>query len=224
MPISNDIDLNALGLTLGSGSNQNKPVEDSEDTFLTLMMTQLRHQDPFQPLESGEFLSQLAQFETAAGVQGLQNGLSSLAESMLSNQVLESAALVGKTVFAEVSDANLGAGGTIEGAVDVPAGASSVVVEVRDSSGQIIRRMDFGALPAGRESFVWDGLSQSGEAVPPGDYSITASIGSGGENYTGRVLLADQVRSITLGGGGQPPILNLAGGGQISFAQILEIR
>ncbi|MDH3587976.1 MAG: flagellar hook assembly protein FlgD [Gammaproteobacteria bacterium] len=225
MPISNDIDLNALGLSLGSsGGNQASPVAESEDTFLTLMMTQLQYQDPFQPLESGEFLSQLAQFETAAGIQGIQNGLNSLAESMLSNQVLESAALVGQTVFAELSDANLADGGTVEGAIDVPPGATSVVLEIKDSAGQIVRRLDFGAMTAGRQAFVWDGLDDTGQSLPAGNYSIRASIGAAGETYAGRVLLADQVRSVTLGGGGQPPVLNLAGGGQISFSQILEIR
>ena len=225
MTIGNDIDLNALGLSLGTGgTSRTGSSEDSEDTFLTLMMTQLRHQDPFQPLESGEFLSQLAQFETAAGINGLQTGLNNLAESMFSNQVLESAALVGQTVFAELSEANLSAGGTIEGAIDVPQGASSVVLEIKDSAGQLVRRIDFGAMGAGRQPFIWDGLDQSGQAVPTGDYAINANVVSDGATYGGRVLLADQVRSVTLGGGGQPPVLNLAGGGQISFSQILEIR
>lgn len=225
MTIGNDIDLKALGLSIGTpGTGQARAAEDSEDTFLTLMMTQLRNQDPFQPLESGEFLSQLAQFETAAGVGDLQTGLHNLAESMFSNQVLESATLVGQTVFAELSEANLAAGGTIEGAIDVPPGSSSVVLEVRDSAGQLVRRMDYGQMAAGRQSFVWDGLGQDGESLPAGAYTMKANIVSGDDTYSGRVLLADQVRSVTLGGGGQPPVLNLAGGGQINISQILEIR
>lgn len=226
MPISNDIDLNALGLSLGASGNKqpSSNVAESEDTFLTLMMTQLQYQDPFQPLESGEFLSQLAQFETAAGVQGIQDGLNSLAASMFSSQVLESAALVGKTVFAEQSQASLESGGTVEGAVDVPPGAGSVQVEIKDEAGQIVRRIDLGLAAAGRQPFVWDGLDENGAAAAAGNYAISARIESGGESYSGRVLVADQVRSVTLGGGGQPPILNLAGGGQISFSQVLEIR
>lgn len=225
MTIGNDIDLNALGLSIGaSGTNQSRPSEDSDDTFMTLMMTQLKNQDPFQPLESGEFLSQLAQFETASGISGIQTGLNNLAASMFSNQVLESATLVGQTVFAELSEANLTAGGTIEGAIDVPAGSSAVVLEVKDSAGQLVRRIDLGQMPAGRQNFVWDGLDQTGQALPDGAYTLSANINTGDDTYSGRVLLADQVRSVTLGGGGQPPILNLAGGGQISISQILEIR
>ncbi|NNF67134.1 MAG: flagellar hook assembly protein FlgD [Gammaproteobacteria bacterium] len=225
MAIGNDIDLNSLGLTLNSsGASQSSAAEESEDTFLTLMMTQLRHQDPFKPMESGEFLSQLAQFETAAGVKDMQTGLNNLAVSMASNKVLESAALVGQTVFAELSTAKLESGGTVEGAVDIPNGASSVVIDVHDATGQLVRRIDLGARTAGREAFVWDGLNESGGAVAAGEYTISATIGNDNGELAGRVLLADEVRSVTLGGGGQPPILNLAGGGQISIAQILEIR
>ncbi len=224
MAISNDVDLSSLGLTLDSSGSSRTSTTESEDTFLTLMMTQLQYQDPFQPMESGEFLSQLAQFETAEGVSGLQSSLDSLAESMFSSQVLESASLVGQTVFAELPSASLETGGTVEGAIDVPAGATGVVLEVRDSANQLVRRIDYGAMAAGRQSFIWDGVDETGHPAPAGEYSISANIAIDGEGQAGRVLLADQVRSVTLGGGGQLPVLNLAGGGQISFSQILEIR
>ena len=60
-------DLSGLGLAPPSSQVTGAT---SQDTFLTLMLTQLQNQDPMQPLESGEFLSQLAAFETAAGVDG----------------------------------------------------------------------------------------------------------------------------------------------------------
>ncbi|MBT8144757.1 MAG: flagellar hook assembly protein FlgD, partial [Gammaproteobacteria bacterium] len=130
MEIGKDLDLAALGLSRNDNSGGNGGIAESEDTFMTLMMTQLQNQDPFQPMEGGEFLTQLAQFEMVAGVNEMQASLESLASSMMSNQVLESAALVGKTVFAELSDAQLDEGGTIEGAIDVPAGASGVRVNI----------------------------------------------------------------------------------------------
>lgn len=221
MKIGNDVDLASLGLTNSQATAANG--SDNEDTFMTLMMAQLRHQDPFQPMEGGEFLTQLAQFEMVSGVNAMQEGLNSLAGSMLSNQVLESAALVGKTVFAEAGAARLDEGATIEGAVDIPAGAGAITLEVRSEAGEILRRIDVPA-EAGRQSFVWDGLDTAGQPVAPGNYRISAVVEMDGTSHSGRVLLADRVRSVTLGGRGEAPLLNLAGGGQLGFADVLEIR
>ena len=82
------------------------------------------------------------------------------------------------------------------------------------------------ALPAGagRNNFVWDGLDSAGAAAAPGNYQFTTNMDYDGASVAGRVLLADDVVSVTLGGRGEPPMLNLAGGGQLSFGSILEIR
>lgn len=221
MKIGNDIDLASLGLTNSQADAATET--DNEDTFMTLMMAQLKHQDPFQPMEGGEFLTQLAQFEMVAGVKSMQQGLESLAGSMLSNQVLESAALVGKTVFAATDAARLEAGETIEGAADIPPGASAARLEIRSEGGELVRSMVLQPV-AGRQSFVWDGLDNTGEALPAGNYRITAAVEMDGASLAGRVLLADRVRSVTLGGRGEPPVLNLAGGSQLGFGEVLEIR
>lgn len=217
-----DIDLASLGLTQNNTTGNSREAE-AEDTFMTLMMTQLQNQDPFQPMEGGEFLTQLAQFEMVAGVNAMQAGLESLASSMLSNQVLESAALVGKTVFAETSQAQLGEGATIEGAVDVPPGTTAVRLNIVSAGGELVRQLEVPAL-AGRQNFLWDGLDASGNPVASGNYRITAELDHADGQSAGRVLLADQVRSVTLGGRGEPPLLNLAGGGQLAFGSVLEIR
>lgn len=221
MNIGDEINLASLGLSQPAGASRSSGT--NEDTFMTLMMAQLKNQDPFEPMQGGEFLTQLAQFEMASGINAMQAGLETLAGSMLSNQVLESAALVGKTVFAETSTARLDAGATLEGAVDVVTGASNVRLSVRNEAGEIVRQI---ALPeaAGRQAFVWDGLDSTGTPAPAGNYQITATMEYNGAATAARVLLADEVSSVTLGGRGEPPMLNLAGGGQLSFSSVLEIR
>ena len=139
MEIGKDIDLVSLGLN--QPASQSSTLAENEDTFMTLMMAQLQNQDPFKPMEGGEFLTQLAQFEMASGINAMQAGLESLASSMLSTQVLESAALVGKTVFAELPGAQLVAGGTVEGAVDVPPGATNIRLNIRNDAGELVRQI-----------------------------------------------------------------------------------
>ena len=66
--------------------------------FFDLMVTQLKNQDPFKPMESGEFLGQIAQFSTVDGIGGLQRSFESLAGSLQSSQALQASTMVGRSV------------------------------------------------------------------------------------------------------------------------------
>ena len=78
------------------------------------MITQLKNQDPFKPMESGEFLGQLAQFGTVSGLQGLQTSFDWLATSLVSNQALQAASLVGRSALVESNVAPLTEGGKVD--------------------------------------------------------------------------------------------------------------
>ena len=95
--------------------------------FLKLMTTQLRNQDPFEPLENGEFLAQIAQFGTVTGIQELQQSFGDLSSALQSNRALQASVLVGKQVLVEGSQAELGADTPLRGAVELPAATSSMV-------------------------------------------------------------------------------------------------
>src|ERR1043165_7584057 len=70
------------------------------DSFLTLMTAQLKNQDPLKPLEGTEFISQLAQFGTVSGVQGMQTSLETLAASLRSTQTLNGSTMIGRDILA----------------------------------------------------------------------------------------------------------------------------
>src|SRR5471030_813101 len=73
--------------------------------FLTLMTAQLKNQDPLNPTDSNQFLSQLSELSTVEGISQLNTSMSTLSNSMLSSQALTSAALVGKGILAPASSA-----------------------------------------------------------------------------------------------------------------------
>ena len=104
----NGVDLASLGLTQPKAEKKN---ELGQDAFLELMVTQLKNQDPFKPLDSGEFLGQLAQFGTVQGLSGLQTSFDGLASSLVSNQALQAASLVGRTALVESDHGAIAAGG-----------------------------------------------------------------------------------------------------------------
>jgi flagellar basal-body rod modification protein FlgD len=211
-------DLAALGI--GAAPTQTTGAT-SQDTFLTLMLTQLQNQDPMQPLESGEFLSQLAAFETAAGVSGLQTSVAQLNQSLYTSQALQASSLIGHEVLTSGSTATLGAQGGISGFVELQQSASPVEVEVRNGSGEVVRTIDLGSQSAGRVSFEWDGSDASGDRLPPGDYTLSCNIVVDGTPQAAQVLMSAAVQSVTLSG--YDILLNLAGGSQIPFGQVNEI-
>src|SRR5262245_6205193 len=211
-------DLSGLGLAPPSAQMTGAT---SQDTFLTLMLTQLQNQDPMQPLESGEFLSQLAAFETAAGVDGLQTSVGQLNQSLYTSQALQASSLIGHDVLTDGSTATLRDEGSIQGYVQLPASASPVEIEVRDSSGAVVRNIDLGSQAAGRVPFEWDGTDAAGNRLPPGDYELSCNIVVDGATQAAQVSMSAAVQSVTLSG--TDILLNLAGGSQIPFSQVTEI-
>jgi flagellar basal-body rod modification protein FlgD len=113
---------NTSAILAGLGINRPGEVKekDSEqDQFLNLMIAQLKNQDPFKPLESGEFLTQIAQFGTVTGVKELQSSFSQLASSISSNQALQASSLVGRTVNIESNAGVLGQDSPLSGTVEL---------------------------------------------------------------------------------------------------------
>jgi flagellar basal-body rod modification protein FlgD len=211
-------DLSALGFTAPATQVTG---QSSQDTFLTLMLTQMQNQDPMQPLQSGEFLSQLAAFETAAGVDGLQTSVTQLGQSMYTSQALQASSLIGHDVLTDGSIATLGAEGDLSGFIQLPQSASPVEVEVKDASGALVRRIDLGSQGAGRVAFEWDGTDEKGARVPPGQYTFSCNIPVDGGTQAATVLTAASVQSVTLDG--YDILLNLASGTQVPFSQVNEI-
>lgn len=213
----------ALGLgatQTQSGKPNNKLLQDD---FLKLMVTQLKNQDPMKPMESGNFLSDIAQFGTVSGIQDLQNSFSSLTSSIQSNQALQAAALVNRKVLVPSSIGQLPSGGTLSGSVEVPASTSQLTLGVYDSAGALVRRISMGTQPAGMTQFQWDGLTDDGSYADPGVYQVRAeALYKGQTNALSTYVQAD-VRSVTLGSGGEGLTVDLGALGSVSFSQVRQI-
>jgi flagellar basal-body rod modification protein FlgD len=190
--------------------------------FLKLMMTQFQYQDPFKPVDGTQFLGQLAQFSTVNGIDAMQTSLAGLLDSFRSDQMLAGAGLVGHDVLVPSTKATLGTEGTVDGAVEVPEGAKEVVVTVKDSSGQLVRRFSVDA-DEGLQDFSWDGKREDGTRAAAGSYKIEAVAASGGQSRSLEMLLADRVGSVTLDAKTQGLVLNTATQGTVALAQVRRI-
>ena len=193
-----------------------------QEQFLKLMITQLNNQDPFKPLESGEFLGQLAQFGTVSGIQDLQQSFQGLAGSMQSNQALQAAGLVGRSVYVPAQEAWLPPGGAVSGAVQNPDGAANVTVGIYDFAGRLVA-----TVPApgqgDRAAFHWDGTNQAGEQMTPGFYEIRAVGQVSGTPVALDALVRGQVESVSIDRYSGALSLTVTGLGVVDLNEVRQI-
>lgn len=213
---------NYESLGLASASQRLKKTEIGQEDFLKLMTVQLQAQDPFKPMDSSQFLGQIAQFSQVSGLQSLNSSFENLASSLTDNQVLQGAALVGREVLAASDRLSLGTEGVAEGAVVVPQ-AGWLSLEVVDASGQAVRRIDYGQQAAGVTDFSWDGLDADGQRVAAGSYRLRATLSTAaGENLAASTYVSGQVRGVQPSSSGL--YLDVAGLGNLPLSQVERIQ
>jgi len=233
-------DINSILNSANSAYSQQQASKTSgsdltQSDFLRLMATQLRSQDPSQPMDPSSFFNQLTQFSLVSGMQGLQTSFNTLASTLQSNANIKPSDLLGHRIMFQSSSAMLGpadasagpgtgtGGNTLQGAVGVPANATSVTVQIKDSSGAVVRTIDLGAPAAGNTDFSWNGQGDDGATLPPGKYSISATAIVGGAPQAATTYTSASVEGVSLGANGSPPMIDVGALGQIPMSSVFEI-
>lgn len=184
-----------------SAANALHKTELGQDDFLTLMITQLKNQDPMKPLDPSQYVGQLAQFSSVAGLKEVNTAIANLTNSLRGNQVLDGAAMIGRTVIAQGENVYLGAPAAdrpgIAGATDVPKGTNSLQMVVKDASGATVKTVAM-ATTSGMRGFQWDGTTESGAQAPAGAYSVELVANVAGKNESLATSIAASVSSVSL--------------------------
>ena len=220
-PTAPELDLSSLALQKPTPNRGDS--ELGQEDFLMLMTTQFQNQDPLQPTESGEFISQMAQFSTVAGIGDLNTAMTSLAESMFSGQALQAATMIGRNVLIDGEWANFDGDQPLQGAIELPFPSTGASVQIFDASGQLVRQIDLGSRGSGTATFEWDGVLEDGTTAPAGNYRISGSLVNGGEELALPTFAAARVQSIALGSDGQGPQITTADGQEMSLSQVKAI-
>lgn len=208
-----------------AGMQTNSLMDDTQERFMTLLVTQLQNQDPLNPMDNAQVTSQIAQLSTVNGIQQLNNTLLALSGQMDVSQSLQAANLIGKSVLVPGTKIALGtdAQGNKQATgfgVDLMSASTSTVVSVLDASGALIRKIDLGPQPVGVLSLTWNGRDEAGAPVPDGAYhlSIQASDAKG-QPVSAETLTSGTVGSVAYSSEGLKLDLGLAG----SYS-LLDIR
>lgn len=193
-----------------------------QEQFLKLMTTQLQNQDPFKPMENGEFLGQIAQFSTVSGIQDLQKSFETFSSSMVPNQGLQAAGLINRNVLVPADYLPLTEEG-LNAAVELPDQAEKVNVSIYNSAGQVVHSFNLGALGQGVSRYQWDGTLSDGSKAPLGGYKVAVDAQINGENIAVKNYANLPVESITFGGNGGEVNVNIRDLGSRKFSDILQI-
>ena len=158
-----------------SGTVQNNPGTTGMDQFLTLLVAQLEHQDPLNPMDSSDFTAQLAQFSSVEQLYGMNQRLADIQETLGSqNQQQDLVGLIGKTIKADDNTVLVQNGKVLSGSYSLSKNAD-VFVLVRDQAGNQVRALDLGRNDAGEHPVTWDGRDDNGNPVDNGMYYFDVS-------------------------------------------------
>ena len=163
---------NTATVSSGSSSTALKDATASQDRFLKLLVAQLNNQDPMNPMDNAQMTSQMAQINTVTGIQQLNETMKSMGSQFASMQALQSASLIGHGVLVEGNTLSIDAG-KAKGAIELPANADSVKVEILSPAGQLLDTLNLGSMPPGRHTFEWDASGYTGSASP--HYKVVAT-------------------------------------------------
>ncbi len=222
--MSSTIDNNALSQLGLAQRAADKPRDKlGQEDFMRLMITQLSNQDPFSPMESGEFLGQLAQFGTVSGIEDMRDSFAELSGAIAGNQTLQAASLVDRDVLVPAREGWLPPDGTLKGAVEVPAGAGDVTVGVYDLAGRLVTRLPIDQPGEGQRAFAWDGTLAEGGQAPPGFYELRAAGSIAGTSTELDVMVSGRVESVSVGERNGALKLTVLGLGVVDFDRIRAI-
>jgi len=196
-------------------------VDQAQDRFLTLLVSQLKNQDPLNPLDNAQITSQLAQLSTVTGINKLNDTMAAMSASADARQYLQAAGLVGHDVVVDGNALALN-GGEGQGAFDLAADAEHVTVSIADATGRTVRTIDLGAQTAGLTGFHWDGRDDTGAVQNDGKYTISVTATSSGNAITATPHAVARVAGVVPGAnGGQLQLDNL---GKVDLSAIQLIN
>ena len=220
------IDLtSALGNNSGTTAAKKKADENSpeaiQERFMSLLVAQLKNQDPLAPMDNAQVTSQMAQLNTVTGINNLNATMEGVATSLNSNQLLQATGLLGRAVLTEGNDLSLSDGKSV-GSLQLDQSVDVLRVNVLDAAANVVKTIDLGAQSKGTHEFSWDGKDGNGDDLPEGNYKFEIEALASGEEVSAKALTLSVVQGVRNAGADGTKLLT-SNGNEVSFADIKQI-
>jgi flagellar basal-body rod modification protein FlgD len=192
--------------------------------FLTLFTTQLKNQNPLDPVKNEAFVAQLAQFSQLEATTAMKTSMQNLVSSLANDRLLGATSLIGKTVGVPDGPVMVTDTTVSQGVVNAPTGADGIKVQIFNDKGILVRTQIMGPQPVGDVTIAWDGTNDGGTTVPNGTYRYVASVNSNGTVTKPTVNTYAQVTGVSSAGTADGTmLLEVAGGKTINLADVKRI-
>ena len=209
----NNTTTNTSGSSSGTTSAQ-----DMQNQFLTLLVAQLKNQDPTNPMDNAQLTSQMAQISTVSGIEKLNDTVGSVTSQFNQMQMLQGSSLIGHTVLTEGNGLALTDEGQGTAAFELAGKAADVTVTITNASGELVDTVELSGLDAGRNYFTWDGSEYAGDKSQL-RYSVKAT--NAGSTVKATTLTASNVVAATVSGG--KLVLELGNGTTVDYSGVKSV-
>lgn len=201
-----------------------KNSELGQQEFLHLLIAQMRHQDPINPMDGTEFASQLAQFNSVEQLINVNDGLGALqySQDMMSTSLTNSmaASLTGKNVKALSDQVHLASGESADIQYKLNNSASEVEIIVRSESGTEVRRETLEGVASGDNSWTWDGKNNYGDRMGDGNYTVEVHATSDDSDVESLVYVEGTANKVRYTGSG---VLLSVNGIEVPIGDVEEV-
>lgn len=204
----------------GTKKTNSSSVADVQDRFMTLLVTQMKNQDPLNPMDNAQVTSQMAQLSTVTGIDKLNDTMAALISSVQVGQSYQATSMIGHNVLVSGNTVSTeGAGGYF--GVELPVGADKLSITIKDAAGNTVRNVELGAQSEGTLPLTWDGKTNDGSVAANGDYKIEVAATIGGQAVEAASLGYAKVLSVSNMNGGIK--LNLSNNSSVGTTDVKEI-
>ena len=214
-----------LGISKNSDAQKGSSDTLGQSEFLKLMTTQLQNQDPFAPMDNGDFIAQMAQFSTVTGITEVNEGLNRLADKFDQGRIATATNLLGHSVLVPGSVSRPDENGEMHGVLDLPQASSMAKIIISDAdTGEELDVMDLGPQAAGLVGFSWQNIAVE---IQNSDRRIkidaTINFGDGPQQLNPSVY--SRVLSASVGSGDTENVLiNVEDFGEMDVTKAINFR
>lgn len=211
---------NFVQTTDNTAAGTSAPVLGKDD-FLKLLVTQMKNQDPLNPMDGTEYTAQLAQFSSLEALQNIDAEIQQLKTTQAAANNARAADYLGKTVTATGDSFDLANGAVSDLRFRLTADAAETYVKVYNGTGQYVTSIDTGARASGEHRFTWDGLDHQGVAAPDGAYFIEVlAVDANGNPVASETVFSGQATEINFR---DDTAYVTVGGREVTLADIRKI-